>query len=707
MATPIWISGWEYGLASPVINGGGICAAVTGTGMSIQSTIKRTGSYALKGVGTSGEASITVGIPAAIQTDVFAFTFYFRWDTAPNREISIARIQTNAGSTARINFDPADNKIFGRYVSNGTKVNQVLAQSTWYRIDCKADVSTGTSKLWYNVDGVGEQYTEYTQAATTFNGFRLGFIESTPTISAGEAYWDDCVYSNTISDYPIGTVYVLGLRPNADGTHNNAANIMEDSAGNDIDGSTYFAYDKLDEDPWVSTAGSDYVRQTANGTGNYCEIQFADISQSNIMGVQAMLQYSSASTSSNTGACIIRSGTTETTLWGSPSSLADYSESSSYYKRCMVSPDGGSWTQTIVNAIRCRFGYSGDASPDVYWQAIMLEVAYAPSGTQYPQSVSGAVSPSGAMTIQTRRPLAGAMAASGVLSHTKSLLIGLTGLISPSGVLSHTKALLISLVGSIAPTGGLVNNLIYKLLSGAISPTSVLAGSKVVMVNLTGFVSPVGTIAIQTIRTLTGAISPVGDILKRISRPLAGLISPSGTLSSVKVVLIALAGAISPSGAISYARNIVVALNGLVNPSGVLSHTKALLISLVGSITPIGTIVKQTYRRLTGAINPAGALTYIRVVLVSLVGLIAPSGVLSYTKSLLVGLAGVLQPTGELYKRMNKAIGGAIAPVATLVSQLFSGGMTIAIKVLRLSMRRFDLRLDNRVKRLRLPPKIK
>jgi hypothetical protein len=379
--TPIWVSGWEHGLATPVISGTGICSVVTGTGMSVQSTIKRTGTYALKGVGTSGEASITIGIPSALQTNVFAFTFYFRWETLPNIEISIARIQTSAGSTARINFDPADQKVFGRYVSDGTKVNQVLSQSTWYRIDCKADVSANPSKLWYNVNGVGEQYTEYAQAATVFNGYRFGFIESTPTINAGEAYWDDAVYSNTISDYPIGTCAVIGLRPNADGTHNNAANIMEDIDGNDIDGSTYYAYDKLDEDPWVSTAGTDYVRQTGNGTSNYCEIQFADTTETNIMGVMALLQYSSASTSSNTGGCIIRSGTTETAVWGITGALEDYSESSSFYKKAIVSPDGGSWTSTLVNALRCRFGYSGDANPDPYWQAIMLEVAYGPAGT--------------------------------------------------------------------------------------------------------------------------------------------------------------------------------------------------------------------------------------------------------------------------------------------------------------------------------------
>lgn len=376
MANGVVVTGFEHGLGTIVVSGGGLASAVVGTGMSVQSTVKKTGGYALKGVGTGGETYITTGLPATLQ-DTFAHSFYFLWHTLPNVEISILRVQTSAGSTARINFDPADQKIFGRFVSNGSKVNLVLQADTWYRIDLKADVSTGTSKLWYNVEGVGEQYTEYTQAATVFNGFRLGLIESTPTISQGECYWDDVIHSYTIGDYPIGPHGVDGLRPNGDGTHNNASNIMEDSAGNDIDGINFYAYDKLDDNPWVSTANADYVRQTANGTSNYCEVLFENISQTNILSATAFLQYASAGTLSNSGGCIIiDEDNTETVLWGIVGALADYSENTAFYKRVALPTPAGGWDQAAVNALKCRFGYSGDANPDPYWLALIIEVAY-------------------------------------------------------------------------------------------------------------------------------------------------------------------------------------------------------------------------------------------------------------------------------------------------------------------------------------------
>jgi hypothetical protein len=198
------------------------------------------------------------------------------------------------------------------------------------------------------------------------------------TVGALTAWYDDIVHSVTAADYPIGAGSTYGLRPNADGVHNNAANIMEDSSGNDIDGITRFAWNKLEENPWVTTANADYVRQTAIGAANYCEIQFADLldNMRDIIGVDSLLQYASATATANTGGCIIRDGATQTTLWGIAGALADYSEITSFFKHAIVTAAAPPHTLATVNALRCRFGYSDDADPDPYWLAIMLEVGY-------------------------------------------------------------------------------------------------------------------------------------------------------------------------------------------------------------------------------------------------------------------------------------------------------------------------------------------
>jgi hypothetical protein len=158
---------------------------------------------------------------------------------------------------------------------------------------------------------------------------------------------------------------------------------MEDSAGNDIHATNFPAFGYLDESPWVSTYNSDYVRQTTTDTAAYCEINFADTAQTTILGAAALLQYASATDAACTGGCTITNeDATVTTLWGAVGALASYRTAlvSSYISVIQPNPAGG-WDAAAVNALKCRFGYSGDANPDPYWLAIMLEVAYSENTT--------------------------------------------------------------------------------------------------------------------------------------------------------------------------------------------------------------------------------------------------------------------------------------------------------------------------------------
>jgi hypothetical protein len=37
---------------------------------------------------------------------------------------------------------------------------------------------------------------------------------------------------------------------------------------------------------------------------------------------------------------------------------------------------GGAWTLARFNALKVRFGYSGDAAPDQYWRGVMIEAEF-------------------------------------------------------------------------------------------------------------------------------------------------------------------------------------------------------------------------------------------------------------------------------------------------------------------------------------------
>lgn len=386
MTTLIYIDGSEHGVATPVTSGGGLYNVVSGA-PAVQGTIKRTGDYALQ----CNAAGTAVYVSKTISTQMLIVRLGVYLVTLPVAGNLHYILTPHASSVTNplFGYSVTQGKFFVGYEgATGLQYSsQTPAAATWYFIDLKFDLSTNSLPIDWRVDGTAQtQCTATGGGAFTAVNLRYGVMSAT-TINV---VIDDLVASYTSGDYPIGAGGVAGLRPNADGTHNNAANIMEDSAGNDIDGVTYFAFDKLDENPWTSAAAADYVRQTANGTANYCEINFADTAQTTIKGVVAILQYASATATSNNGGCtIIDEDATVTTLWGAVGALADYSEITAFYKRVNLPTPAGGWDMAAVNALKCRFGYSGDASPDPYWLAIMLEVAYAEATGPYTYEETG------------------------------------------------------------------------------------------------------------------------------------------------------------------------------------------------------------------------------------------------------------------------------------------------------------------------------
>lgn len=370
MTTPIWITGFEHGLPTPSVNGGGLIDAITGS-CSVTGTAN-TGEYSLKCSATgSVMAYISRNIPAG---QTFVGRFYIRLDTLPTADKILFSI-TTVGHKIQLSFKQSDSKLyFGVDGALTTVSSFAVAAETYYEIDVKAVTSANPWTIDWRLDYVAQTQSTYAHAAEDMSVVDYG-LRTTGTQSV---YYDDIIHSVTAGDYPIGPGGTFGLRPSADGTHNNAANVMEDALGNDINGTTYPAWNKLEENPWVNSV-SDWIRQQNVGSDKYCEIQYADCPETvwGIIGVDALLQYASSGTTANTGGCIIRDGGgTETELWGKVGGLQDYSETSAFYKHAIIPGPGGSWDKSEVDAVRCRFGYSDNVASKPYWLATILEVAY-------------------------------------------------------------------------------------------------------------------------------------------------------------------------------------------------------------------------------------------------------------------------------------------------------------------------------------------
>lgn len=377
MATPVIITGFEHGI-NPSTNGGGLADNIVGTPV-VQGTVKYSGDYALQ-IETTSDALESIRMPLS-QVAMTVVSFRVRFETFPNYATEVLTIGNNIGSATygKVWFDPADNKLEFRFgTTAGNKYGTALSIGVWYKIDIKYDLGNATLTLDAKVDGNDITQVTYSSYASTNFSVRFGWYSVAVT---GNMYIDDVVASETGADYPLGNVIVKAPRPNAEGTHNAGTNVIEDSAGNDIDGSTYQAYPKLDDKPWGSTV-EDYIRQAAVGSGNYAEVEFEDLTDiDTVIGVQALLQYAASGSTNSSASTYIRDGSTDRTVYS-----GDMSETSAFYKRAIIQP-ASSWSQSVINALKGRIGYATDVGSMPYWMGLILEVAYIPS-TSSPQTIT-------------------------------------------------------------------------------------------------------------------------------------------------------------------------------------------------------------------------------------------------------------------------------------------------------------------------------
>lgn len=138
----------------------------------------------------------------------------------------------------------------------------------------------------------------------------------------------------------------------------------------------------------------------------------------------------------------------------------------------------GSGTSTTTD-------FSLSASGD--WAIAALEILE-PGGTVFNQTISGSITPTGALVKTTTKKLAGA--------------------ITPAGAL--IKAITKALAGAITPAGALLAALLFPL---------------------TGAIAPAGDLVVRRVKFLTGAIAPAGALARSITKVLSGAITPTGALS--------------------------------------------------------------------------------------------------------------------------------------------------------------------------------
>jgi hypothetical protein len=335
-----------------------------GSGMTIDSTTVRTGSYSLR-MSPAGAVGNTVWWYIPAPTTV-VMRFALRFNTLPAGNVSqLASATGGGGASIHLRYVAASQKLALAITgaTGGTPVvgtaSTTVSAGTWHIVEYRWSVGTTTHAADWQIDEVSQPGVTVAGTATAVGQTYLGSqVAETYT-----AYYDDVLITNAGAQYPHGAGRVHTLVPNGMGTHVGAANFT-DNDGTAIDATSW---QRLDEIPTENT--TDWIQMLNTGGSDYAEILFANTTETCIRAVQGTMATHSPAQQANNAKVSVFDGATETVL-KSGNFSANVTVSRDY--GALVVP-AGAWSQTALNGLVGRFGYASDANPDPFLDGLLLE----------------------------------------------------------------------------------------------------------------------------------------------------------------------------------------------------------------------------------------------------------------------------------------------------------------------------------------------
>ena len=356
-SSAVWLTGMEHGVVS--IAGGGIFDAVTGAPTADAATF-RNGAYSLRIADASAASTINARKTFTTRNVVVA-RFAVRLATLPSVNSSLAYV--DSGTDLVFGYDSATQRFTMTAGTSTAQSATTVGAGTWYVIDLRYDLRANPNLGDWRVNGVAQTQVSRVAAASTATGFAFG---ATANASVYTANFDDIFVADQATAYPLGDGRVVRMLMNGVGTHSSAGDFRDDD-NTAIDANSW---QRLDEVPMTSIA--DYVLQSNNNATGYLEFTFGNTTETCIRDVSAVLAYHSATNAANDGKGSIFSATTESIMFS-----GDMSSTTVLYASAIVDPATPPWSQAAVDSLVTRVGFSTDANPDPYWDAIVLEAAVA------------------------------------------------------------------------------------------------------------------------------------------------------------------------------------------------------------------------------------------------------------------------------------------------------------------------------------------
>lgn len=363
----LFFSGAEIGTTSEAF-------ATSGT-FSVQSTTKRTGTYAYRTNPTTTATGLFTfrkdsanGQPIQIfniATIYFSFGFYYATKPSSNHE-PIADVQTSASTMKlRVAINSSGNIL--AINTSGTTLatsSTALSATTWYIISVMGgtgaaanwsiDIRDSTGALVEAMSGTGDQ------TATNAGQIAIG---KTANLNGNtvDYYYDDLVIADDAM--PNNNIQIKILKPNGDGFY--------PGTGYSATGTPWWGM--LDEIPFVS---SDYLL-TSVGVGNKYTATIEDSTTASISGTIHSVKpiiFTRRDFLETNSSMVYRSGSTDTSVLGAslPSPTVVYT-----FDIANVDPSTSSaWTTSGLDSLEVGVI---DADPEYRFVAADAEVAFTPS----------------------------------------------------------------------------------------------------------------------------------------------------------------------------------------------------------------------------------------------------------------------------------------------------------------------------------------
>lgn len=356
---------------------------VTGT-VTADTTIKRSGAKSYK-FATAGAANNLLRVfPGSSQTRlVIRVAVYFETLPAANCSILAA---TSVNNWFFLGFLTASSKLcvstFSDFTAAHTQSSaKAINAGQWYVVDLYFDTTVNPALVDWRIDAVEQTrlYDAITVPSQVFVNFKVGGIVDTGAgLPTYNLYVDDIAYSTDPAEYPIGMGKVVGISPNADGTH------VFDAAGDfNKDNTTNVTIGETDTWQWIDNALnaiSTFLGNPAAGVTEYLEWVFAALGVpplSQVLGVEVVSAHHSSGTIANTQTLKLLDGAVLSDVL----TAADFSDTTIGFnsKHFAARPSGGPWNVAAVEALRAQWGASNHTSTVPFIDGLMLEVAVEPN----------------------------------------------------------------------------------------------------------------------------------------------------------------------------------------------------------------------------------------------------------------------------------------------------------------------------------------